>query len=132
MPGTKKVTKEMLPRSSRRAPELSVEKMTRKSSGKANVNTAPAGLRQNAFCSNRSWRRAILTSLTGGLGGQFQVDVLQRGPGDGEAVEGDAPFERPTGEHVEGGGGIRGSHDDAPPVHRHRRRPKLRELRRRR
>src|SRR4051812_45364674 len=104
MPGTKKVTKVMFPRSAMRVPELSVEKMTRKRSGKAKVNTAPAGLRQNAFCSKRSWRAAIATSLTGmgRLRGQLDVDVLERGAGHGQAVERRAPLQRPAGEGVEG------------------------------
>src|SRR5919205_1549811 len=89
IPGTKNVTNVIPPRSSMRWPELSVEKMTRNRSGKANVNTAPAGLRQNAFCSNRSWRAAMARSLTGGrgLGGEGEVDVLQGGAGDGQPLE---------------------------------------------
>src|SRR4051794_11628775 len=108
----------MLPRSSMRVPVLRVEKITRNSRGKAKVKTAPAGLRQNAFCSNLSWRAAMERSVMGGgrLGGEGQVDVLQAGSGDAQAVQGDAPFEGPPGERVEHGCGLGGANDHAPRV----------------
>ena len=63
IPGTKKVTKVIPPRVSIVPPELRLPKMSRNIKGKAKVNTAAAGLRQNAFCSYRTWRTAIATSL---------------------------------------------------------------------
>ena len=66
IPGTKNVTKVMLPLVSIRPPEFRLPKMNRNINGKANVNTAAAGLRQNAFCSYRTWRAAMARSLMGG------------------------------------------------------------------
>ncbi len=113
IPGTKNVTKVIPPRVSIRPPEFRLLKMNRNIRGKAKVNTAAAGLRQNAFCSNLTWRAAMARSLMrdrswarsrperGRLLGELEVDVLQPGPGDGEVGEGEAPAQGPAGEGVE-------------------------------
>src|SRR3954454_19520456 len=85
----------------------------RNSSVRAKLKNAADGLRQNRRRSRRYWRQARPTaSATGalrllGVGGQLEVDVLERGPRDGEVAQ-----RRPAGqgaarELVQQRGGVR-------------------------
>src|SRR3954465_916648 len=74
----------------------------RNSSGRKKLKNAADGLRQNIRRSRRYWCQASVASLTGrrllclggrvgllgrGLGGQLEVDVLERRPGDRQVLE---------------------------------------------
>src|ERR1700730_18733760 len=60
----------------------------RNSSGSRKLKNAALGLRQNIRRSRRYWRQLSATGLAppraSGIGCQLQVDVLERGTGDGE------------------------------------------------
>src|SRR5881227_1951910 len=66
-------------------------KKARNSSGSRKLKKAALGLRQNSRRSSRYWRqasqRASVIFLDSGVGGQLQIDILERGPGHREAVE---------------------------------------------
>src|ERR1700742_5171167 len=91
-----------------------VPKMTSSSTGKKTVKPTAAGLRQKAFWSKRNWwptraRPFIRRSPRGAIDsfrslrsrGEVEVDVLERGAGDCEAVEVLAALQCLGGEAVE-------------------------------
>src|SRR5690242_13787096 len=95
----------------------------RKSSGRKKLKNAADGLRQNIRRSRRYWCQARVASLTGGrllglgrrlgplgdgLGGQLEVDVLERRARDRQVPERLAPCERGARELVQQRGRVLG------------------------
>src|SRR5581483_11336534 len=74
-------------------------KSARNSSGSRKLKNAALGLRQNILRSSRYWRQAI--AAASGIGGQLQVDVLERGAGDAQALEAGAVPQRAIGQLVQ-------------------------------
>src|SRR3954468_20562703 len=87
----------------------------RKSSGSRKLKNAALGLRQNIRRSRRYWcqARASASDIGGGvgglgLGGQLEVDVLQRGPRDRQVLQRLAARERRRGQLVQQRRGVLG------------------------
>src|SRR6185437_10628218 len=78
----------------------------RNSMGRAKLKKAALGLRQNMCRSKRYWRQVRATAS--GIGGQLQVDVLERRPAHAQLLQALAPGECLFGELVQGAGGIVG------------------------
>src|SRR6266568_284061 len=78
MPGTITLRSCWLP--CRIAPNIA-----RNSSGSRKLKNAALGLRQNSLRSSRYCRHAMLAASV--IGGQLQVDVLERGPRDDQPLE---------------------------------------------
>src|SRR5437763_6441992 len=68
-------------------------------SGSRKLKNAAEGLRQNIRRSSRYWRQVSATPLS--IVGQLEVDVLQRGPCDGQLAQALAARQRRRGELVE-------------------------------
>src|SRR5689334_3843653 len=71
--------------------------ISRKTSGSRKLKNAAVGLRQNWRRSSRNWRQPRATASDTGrlpVGGQLEVDVLERRPGDGQVAHGAAAGER--------------------------------------
>src|SRR3954452_16262528 len=79
-------------------------KKARNSSGSRKLKKAELGLRQNSRRSSRYWRQ-VIAAKDGlgvlGTGGDLQVDVLERGAADGQALESPALGQRLGRELVE-------------------------------
>src|SRR5215212_3508316 len=60
-------------------------KTARKSSGSTKLKKAADGLRQNIRRSSRYWRQ--VSAASSAIGGQLEVDLLQRGPGDAQLLQ---------------------------------------------
>src|SRR3954451_21153550 len=80
-------------------PEKIAPKKARNSSGSRKLKNAALGLRQKSLRSRRYWRH--VSAVSDLIGGQLQVDVLQRRPRDLEVLEGLAAGQRLAGELVE-------------------------------
>src|SRR6478752_8835799 len=82
----------------------------RNSSGSTKLKKAALGLRQNMRRSSRYWRQHRRTGLTpctaSGIGGQLQVDVLERRALDRELLQALAARERRAGQLVQERGGV--------------------------
>src|SRR6476469_6187034 len=81
------------------SPAKIAPKSSRKISGNANEKNAADGLRQNIRRSRRHWRYASTTvsgiaHLLAGVGGQLEVDVLERRTADREVLQRRAARER--------------------------------------
>src|SRR2546430_3319345 len=70
-------------------------------SGSRKLKKAAEGLRQNIRRSSRYWRQVSATPLS--IVGQLEVDVLQRGPCDGQVAQALAARQRRRGELVQQG-----------------------------
>src|SRR4051812_13026221 len=93
MPGT------MMSRSSWLSLKIA-PKSIRKSSGSRKLKNAALGLRQNSRRSSRYWRQTS-PALDPFIGGQLQIDVLQRRAHDLEVLEALAPGQRVAGQLVQ-------------------------------
>src|SRR3954468_21019036 len=80
-------------------PEKIAPKKARKSSGSRKLKNAALGLRQNSLRSRRNCLQVRATSDL--IGGQLQVDVLQRRARDLEGLERLAACERRAGQLVQ-------------------------------
>src|SRR5947209_15053429 len=102
---------------------------TRNSKGSTKLKKAALGLRQNRRRSSRYWRHASdsgagapsptiggLLRLNRDIGGQLEVDVLERGPGDRQALEPASVGQRRGGQLVKKRGRIVGLALNQPPV----------------
>src|SRR4051794_11125332 len=80
------------------SPEKIAPNSARKSSGRPKLKNAAVGLRQNIRRSSRYWCQVSASSdmqrLAGRLGGQLEVDVLQRRTGDRQLAHGLAASQR--------------------------------------
>src|SRR3954470_16353266 len=76
--------------------------ISRKTIGRKKLKKAAVGLRQNCLRSRRNWRqpRVRASDTDGLLGGQLEVDVLERRAGDGEVAHGAAAGEGLAGQLV--------------------------------
>src|SRR3954468_1691023 len=74
-------------------------KNARNSSGSRKLKNAALGLRQKSLRSRRYWRH--VSAVSDLIGGQLQVDVLQRRPRDLEVLERLAARQRLAGQLVE-------------------------------
>src|SRR6185312_5508836 len=78
---------------------------TRNSSGSRKLKNAALGLRQNMRRSSRYWRHESAATpgepATSGIGGQLQIDVLERRAGDAERFEPLTARERRRGQLVQ-------------------------------
>src|SRR3954464_10248379 len=74
-------------------------KNARNSSGGTKLKNAALGLRQKSLRSRRYWRH--VSAVSDLIGGQLQVDVLQRRPRDLEVLERLAARQRLAGQLVE-------------------------------
>src|SRR6478752_5569564 len=77
---------------------------TRNSSGSAKLKKAAEGLRQNILRSRRYCLQ--LRAIPSGIGGELQVDVLQRGASHAQLLQPLPPGERLGGELVQRAGGV--------------------------
>src|SRR3954447_6472070 len=98
MPGTMTFRLSWLP------PKIA-PKRARNSSGRKKLKNAADGLRQNIRRSRRYWcqartaesaTRGRLLAVGLGLGGELEVDVLERRPSDGQVAQPLAAGERPA------------------------------------
>src|SRR3954468_16911018 len=80
-------------------PEKIAPKNARNSSGSRKLKNAALGLRQKSLRSRRYWRQ--VSAMSDLIGGQLQVDVLQRRPRDLELLEPLAARDRLAGELVQ-------------------------------
>src|SRR5918996_6628074 len=113
----------MLPSSSIRPPPFREPNSSRNITGKASEKKAENGLRRNSLFWARTWRQSRDRSdgrpSAGRSGmdrllvaGQLEVDVLQGGPGHGQAVELLAPGQGPGGKDVQRPGRLGGAQLD--------------------
>src|SRR6476619_7294213 len=77
-------------------PERIAPPPARNSSGNTKLKKAALGLRQNMRRSSRYWRQPRTSAS--GIGGQLQVDVLERRSPDGQLVQALAARERARGQ----------------------------------
>src|SRR5213592_382110 len=82
-------------------------KKPRNSSGSRKLKNAALGLRQKSLRSRR-YCLQVSTAASGFIGGQLQVDLLERGPRHPEVLEALAAGERLAGERVQEGGRVVG------------------------
>src|SRR4029077_17300380 len=71
----------------------------RNSRGSRKLKKAALGLRQNMRRSRRYWRQP--STICSGIGGQLQVDVLERRPRDRQLLQALSPRQRLTGQLVQ-------------------------------
>src|ERR1700676_870225 len=77
---------------------------TRNSSGSRKVKKAALGLRQNIRRSSRYWRQVRVSAS--GIGGQFQIDVLERGAPHAHLLQALTTRESLAGQLVQQGGRV--------------------------
>src|SRR6185312_6919934 len=85
-------------------PANTAPKSARKMSGRAKLKNAALGLRQNIRRSRRYWRQTSAASDTAGLlllGGQLEVDVLERRACDAQVAQRHPARERGGGQLVQ-------------------------------
>src|SRR3712207_5508110 len=85
------------------SPAKMAPKNARNSSGSRKLKNAALGLRQNRRRSSRYCRQVISS-----IGGELQVDVLERGPADLEVLEALAAGQRLRGQLVQQARGVVG------------------------
>src|SRR5258708_7623378 len=86
----------------------------RNSSGRRKLKKAALGFRQNMRRSSRYWRQPRVT--LSGIGGELQVDILERRPPDGQLSEALAAGQGLVRQLVQQPGGIVGLPFDEPAV----------------